>query len=220
MTSFPPVDPKQSFWQLQQEILEYWKQHDTFRRSIETRSADNAYRFYDGPPFITGTPHYGSLLSSIVKDVVGRYWTMRGKRVERVWGWDCHGVPIEQKVQKSLGIETSREIEDRVGIERFIEECYRYTRDTSAEWSWYIDNIGRWVDLAGAYRTMDQDYMESVLWVFRTLWERGHIYEGKRVSLYSTALSTPISNFEVAMDNSYAEANDPAITVAFDLSVN
>jgi isoleucyl-tRNA synthetase len=188
----------------------------TFEKSVESRSAENPYRFYDGPPFITGTPHYGSLLSSIIKDVVPRYQTMLGKRVERVWGWDCHGLPIEQKVQKKLGLESNKEIEESAGgIQGFIDECYNYTRDTSSEWGWYIDHIGRWVDMDNAYRTMDQNYMESVMWVFKQIWEKGYIYEGKRVSWYSWKLSTPISNFEIAMDDSYQDVQDPAVTIKF-----
>jgi isoleucyl-tRNA synthetase len=155
-------------------------------------------------------------MSSIIKDLIPRYQTMLGKRVERIWGWDCHGLPIEQKVQKKLGLESNKEIEESAGgIQGFIDECYAYTRDTSAEWSWYIDHIGRWVDMDNAYRTMDQNYMESVMWVFKQIWEKGYIYEGKRVSWYSWKLSTPISNFEIAMDDSYQDVQDPAITVKF-----
>lgn len=209
---------KPEFSKLEESILQYWKEHKTFEKSVESRPAENPYRFYDGPPFITGTPHYGTLLSSIIKDVVPRYQTMLGKRVERVWGWDCHGLPIEQKVQKKLGLESNKEIEESAGgIQGFIDECYAYTRDTSAEWSWYIDHIGRWVDMDNAYRTMDQNYMESVMWVFKQIWEKGYIYEGKRVSWYSWKLSTPISNFEIAMDDSYQDVQDPAITVKFPL---
>ncbi len=211
---FPSISPKQSFPALESEVLAYWKANNTFQKSIDSRPADNPYRFYDGPPFITGTPHYGSLLSSIVKDVVGRYWTMRGRRVDRVWGWDCHGLPIEEKVQKKLGLKSNKEIEER-GVKEFIDGCYEYTQSTSAEWNWYVDKIGRWVDMDNAYRTMDQDYMESVMWVFSQLWNKWLIYEGKRVSLYSWKLGTPISNFEVAMDDTYQEVNDPAITVRF-----
>jgi isoleucyl-tRNA synthetase len=217
--SFPSISPRQSFPALESEVLAYWKANNTFQKSIDSRPEDNPYRFYDGPPFITGTPHYGSLLSSIVKDVVGRYWTMRGRRVDRVWGWDCHGLPIEEKVQKKLGLKSNREIEEH-GIKEFIDGCYEYTQSTSAEWNWYIDKIGRWVDTDRAYRTMDQDYMESVMWVFSELWKKWLIYEGKRVSLYSWKLSTPISNFEVAMDDTYQEVNDPAITVKFKLETN
>lgn len=213
---FPLPKWKPEFSKLEESILQYWKENKTFEKSVESRPAENPYRFYDGPPFITGTPHYGSLLSSIIKDVVPRYQTMLGKRVERVWGWDCHGLPIEQKVQKKLWLESNREIEESAGgIQWFIDECYAYTRDTSAEWSWYIDHIWRWVDMDNAYRTMDQDYMESVMWVFSQIWEKGYIYEGKRVSWYSWKLSTPISNFEIAMDDSYQDVQDPAITVKF-----
>ena len=168
---FPSVSPKQSFPDLESEILAFWKANSIFQKSIDSRPEDNPYRFYDGPPFITGTPHYGSLLSSVVKDVVGRYWTMRGKRVERVWCWDCHGLPIEEKVQKILGLSSNIEIVER-GVKEFIDGCYEYTESTSAEWKWYIDKIGRWVDMDRAYRTMDQDYMESVMWVFHQLWNK------------------------------------------------
>ncbi len=214
---FPKVNQKQSFPELEEKVLAFWKENDTFQKSIDQRPAENPYRFYDGPPFITGTPHYGSLLSSIIKDIIPRYQTMQWKRVERKWGWDCHGLPIEEKVQKKLGLAGSKDIE-KVGIKKFIEECYTYTRETSAEWDWYIDHIGRWVDMENAYKTMDQDYMESVMWVFKSMWDKGMIYKGRRVSLYSWKLSTPISNFEVAMDDSYEEVSDPAITVMFPLS--
>ncbi|MBP8016717.1 isoleucine--tRNA ligase [Candidatus Gracilibacteria bacterium] len=217
--AYPQVNPKQSFPELEEKILKFWKENKVFEKSIESRSESNPYRFYDGPPFITGTPHYGSLLPSVCKDVVPRYWTMKGKKVERVWGWDCHGIPIENAVQKILGIESNKDIE-KIGMEKFTEECYKYTRNTSAEWEWYIDHIGRWVDFKNSYKTMDQDYMESTIWVFKQLWDKGLVYKGKRVSLYSTKLSTPISNFEVAMDDSYEEVNDLAITVVFDLSEN
>ncbi len=211
---FPSVSPKQSFPALESEVLAYWKANNTFQKSVHSRPVDNPYRFYDGPPFITGMPHYGSLLSSIVKDVVGRYWTMRGRRVDRTWGWDCHGLPIEEKVQKKLWLKSNKDIEEN-GVKKFIDECYNYTSEVSSEWNWYIDKIGRWVDMDNAYRTMDQDYMESVMWVFSELWKKWLIYEGKRVSLYSWKLGTPISNFEVAMDDTYQEVNDPAITVKF-----
>ncbi|MDA9129002.1 class I tRNA ligase family protein [Candidatus Gracilibacteria bacterium] len=214
---FPKVNPKQSFPEMEEKILAFWKENNTFQKSIDQRPKDNPYRFYDGPPFITGTPHYGSLLSSIVKDIVPRYHTMQGKRVERKWGWDCHGLPIEEKVQKKLGLKSNRDIEEH-GVKNFIDECYTYTRETSAEWDWYIDHIGRWVDTDNAYRTMDQDYMESVMWVFKQMHEKGKVYKGQRVSLYSWKLSTPISNFEVAMDDSYEEVSDPAVTVMFPIT--
>jgi len=214
--AYKKVNPKQSFPKMEEKILKFWKENNTFEKSIESRSEENPYRFYDGPPFITWTPHYWSLLSSICKDVVPRYHTMNWKRCERVWGWDCHGIPIEDKVQKELWLHSNKEIEEN-WIDKFIEWCYRYTNDTSAEWEWYIDHIGRWVDFKNSYKTMDKDYMESVLWVFKTLFDKWLIYKGQRCSQYSRKLSTPISNFEIAMDDSYEEVSDPAITVMFKL---
>ncbi len=215
--TYNKVNPKQSFPEMEEKVLKFWKENETFKKSVEQRPAAKPYRFYDGPPFITGTPHYGSLLSSIVKDIVPRYHTMQGKRCERVWGWDCHGLPIEEKVQKKLDLKSNADIEE-LGVEKFIQECYTYTKEVSAEWDWYIDHIGRWVDMENCYKTMDQDYMESVLWVFKQMHEKGKVYKGRRVSLYSWKLSTPISNFEVAMDDSYETVSDPAITVMFPLT--
>ena len=214
--TFPKVNPKQSFPELEEEVLKFWKENNIFEESIESRSEENPYRFYDGPPFITWTPHYWSLLSSICKDVVPRYFTMQGKRCERVWWWDCHWLPIEEKVQKKLWLESNKDIE-KVWVKKFIEECYSYTKNTSAEWEWYVDHIWRWVDFKNSYKTMDQDYMESVMWVFKELWDKRLVYKWQRVSLYSWKLETPISNFEVAMDDSYEEVSDPAITVMFTL---
>ena len=216
---FPKVNPKQSFPELEEQILKFWKENKTFEKSVESRPEDNPYRFYDWPPFITWTPHYGSLLSSICKDIVPRYQTMLWKRVERVWWWDCHGIPIEDKVQKKLWLESNKDIE-KVGMKKFIDECYNYTTSTSAEWEWYIDHIWRWVDFKNSYKTMDQDYMESVINVFKKLYDKWLIYKGQRSSLYSWKLSTPISNFEIAMDDSYEEVSDPAITVMFPLTEN
>ena len=215
--TFGEQSVKPNLWNVQQSIWNYWKDNHIFEKSVEQRPAENPYRFYDGPPFITGLPHYGHLASSVAKDVIPRYWTMKGKRVERVWWWDCHGIPIEDKVQKKFGLESSLDIED-FGVEKFVEGCYDYTRSTSSEWKWYVDNFGRWVDFDNSYKTMDNDYMESVWWVFKQIWEKWLIYKGKRVSLYSTKLETPISNFEVAMDDSYDDVNDPAVTVTFKLA--
>lgn len=211
---FKPVNQKEDFSSLELTITKFWKNNNIFEKSINQRSIANKYVFYDGPPFITGMPHYGSLLPSIAKDVIPRYQTMRGKRCERVWGWDCHGLPIETKVEKALNIKNRREIE-QYGIQKFVDECYRYTRNTSADWKWYVDRIGRWVDFDNSYKTMDQDYMESVIYNFKKLYDGGKVYEGVRTSLFCTRCSTPISNFEIAMDNSYAEMDDPAVTIKF-----
>lgn len=217
MPVFNKINPKQNFPELEGEITQFWKDNNIFQKSIDQKPKDNKYVFYDGPPFITGTPHYGSLLPSIAKDVVPRYWTMEGKRVERKWGWDCHGLPIENKVEAKLGLKNRRDIET-YGIQKFVDECYAYTRETSAEWEWYIDKIGRWVDFDNSYKTMDQDYMETVIWVFKQLWDKDYVYKGTRVSLFCTRCGTPVSNFEIAMDNSYEDMEDPAVTVKFPIT--
>lgn len=211
---FKKVNTKQNFPEQEEKTIKFWKENKTFEKSVDQRPESNRYVFYDGPPFITGTPHYGSLLPSIAKDVVPRYQTMNGKKVERVWGWDAHGLPIENKVEKELGLKNRRDIEE-FGIQKFIDECYKYTKETSAEWEWYIDHIGRWVDFENSYKTTDQNYMESVIWVFKQLYEKGLVYEGIRTSLYCTRCGTPVSNFEIAMDNSYKDMKDPAVTVKF-----
>lgn len=214
---FKTVNPGQNFSELENGITSFWQEHDIFQKSLQLREGGERYIFYDGPPFITGTPHYGSLLPSIAKDVIPRYQTMNGKYVERIWGWDCHGLPIENKVEKELGINNRRDIE-KFGIRKFIDSCYKYTRNTSAEWRWYIDKIGRWVDMDNSYKTMDQDYMESVIWVFKQMWDKKMIYEGVRTSLYCTRCGTPVSNFEIAMDNSYEDMEDPAVTIKFPIT--
>ena len=205
------------YFLVEEDILKYWKDNKIFERSIEQNPKDKRWTFLDGPPFISGMPHYGTLLSSIPKDLFGRYWTMKGYRVRRVWGWDCHGLPAENKVENSLGLKSKREIEEKVGVKRFIDECKLYVNNVSSEWEWYVDHIGRWVDFKQAYRTMDIDYMESVMWVFKQMYEKKHIYKGLRVSLYCPHCSTPISNFEVAMDagENYKEVTEPANTYKY-----
>lgn len=205
---FNSVESHPNFYQLSCEITDFWKHKKIFEKSISERNSKNSYVFYDGPPFVTGTPHYGHILGSIVKDLIPRYQTMKGKQVRRVWGWDCHGLPIENKVENNLGLKNRKDIE-KIGLEKFIDKCFFYVSKTSSEWNWYIDAIGRWVDMKQAYKTMDIDYMESVIWVFKQLYEKGLIYEGKRVSLYCPHCSTPVSNFEIAMDNSYEEISEP-----------
>jgi isoleucyl-tRNA synthetase len=199
--------------QYEKELVQYWKEHQTFEKSVQTRPADNAYVFYDGPPFITGVPHHGTLLTSIVKDAVPRYWTMKGKRVERVWGWDTHGLPAEVFTEKKLGIHDRRDIGTKVSLEDYINTCRENMIQTGSEWEDTIDRIGRWVDFKGAYKTMDKNYMESVWWAFKQLYDKGKIYEGERVLLYCTRDATPISKAEVAMDNSYQDVTDPSVYV-------
>jgi len=169
-------------------------------------------------PFVTGMPHYGSLLSSLPKDLFGRYWTMKGYRVDRVWGWDGHGLPIENKVENKLNIKRKTDIE-KIGVDVFIEECKKYVAEISGEWEWYVDHIGRWVDFKNAYKTWDTDYMESVMWVFKNLYEKNYIYKGLRVSLFCPHCSTPISNFEVAMDaDNYKEITEASNTYKYKLA--
>lgn len=204
---------------MEREIIQFWKEDGTFQKSVEQRSKDKYYSFYDGPPFITGVPHYGTLLSSIVKDAVPRYWTMKGFRVERRWGWDCHGLPAENMVEKKLGLKSKKDIE-KIGVDVFNEACLRETSQIASEWEDVIDRVGRWVEFKGAYKTMDKGYMESVWWAFSELHKKGLIYEDVRVSLYCPRCSTPLSNFEIAMDNSYEMDSDPSVYVRFHLKPN
>jgi isoleucyl-tRNA synthetase len=201
----------------EKDLVVQWKRNKTFEKSVENRSKDNAYVFYDGPPFITGVPHHGTLLSSIVKDAVPRYHTMQGKRVERVWGWDCHGLPAEVFTEKKLGITDKRDIGTKITLEEYVTTCRDNMVQTGNLWEDTIDRIGRWVDFRGAYKTMDKDFMESVWWAFKKLYDEGKIYEGEKVLLYCTRDATPISKAEVAMDNSYQDVTDPSVYVKFKL---
>ncbi len=202
----------------EKDLVAQWKSQKTFEKSVEQRPKADAYVFYDGPPFITGVPHLGTLLSSVAKDAVPRYWTMKGRRVERVWGWDCHGLPAEVFTEKKLGIQDRRDIGTKVSLEEYINTCRTNMVQTGNEWEDTIDRIGRWVDFKGAYKTMDKDYMESVWWAFQRLYEAGKIYEGEKVLLYCTRDATPISKAEVAMDNSYQDVTDPSVYVKFKLT--
>ena len=201
----------------ERDLVADWKKNKTFEKSVENRSKSNAYVFYDGPPFISGSPHHGTLLSSIIKDVVPRYQTMQGKRVERVWGWDCHGLPAERFTEKKLGIHSREEVIE-YGIEKYIVACRENMVQTSSEWEDTVDRIGRWVEFKGAYKTMDKDYMESVWWAFKELYEKGKIYEGEKVLMYCTLDATPLSKAEVTMDaGAYQDVTDPSVYVKFTL---
>ncbi len=198
------------------DVLARWKAEKTFEQSIENRSEDNAFVFYDGPPFITGVPHHGTLLSSIVKDAVPRYQTMKGKRVERRWGWDTHGLPAENFVEKKLGITSRHEVGEKISLAEYITTARESMVSNAALWESTIDRIGRWVEFKNAYKTMDKDFMESVWWAFKTLYEKGKIYEGERVLMYDTAWATPLSKSEVTMDNdAYKTVTDPSVFVKF-----
>src|SRR5581483_11595059 len=158
---FKPVSPKIDFPQLEEEIIAYWKNNKIFEKSLEKDAPKGDWTFLDGPPFVTGLPHYGHLLTSIAKDVFPRYFTMNGYHVRRVWGWDGHGLAVENKVENALGIKSKKDIENIVGVKKFIEVCKKYVSQVSSEWEWYVDHIGRWVDFEHAYKTWDKDYMES-----------------------------------------------------------
>lgn len=202
----------------EKDLVRYWQANKTFEKSVEQRPAENAYVFYDGPPFITGAPHYGTLLSSIIKDAVPRYQTMLGRRVERVWGWDCHGLPAEVYTEKKLGISDRRDIGTKISLEDYILACRDNMIQTGNAWEDIVDRIGRWVDFKGAYKTMDREYMESVWWAFKTLYEKGKIYEAEKVLLYCTRDATPLAKAEVTMDNdAYRDVTDPSVYTKFKL---
>ena len=173
------------FAEIENGISEFWKQNKIFEKSIENRAKAPKYSFVDGPPFVTGNPHYGSLLPSIAKDIIPRYQTMKGKQVRRVFGWDCHGLPIEQIVSDKLGLKTRDQIVE-FGVDKYIQECRKHVLECIDNWQWYIDKIGRWVDTDNAYYTMNPEFNESVLWLFKQAWDKDLIYKGKRVSLFST----------------------------------
>lgn len=218
MFKFKPVKQNVNFPDLEKEILEFWKKNKIFEKSVTKDAPLGKWTFLDGPPFITGLPHYGSLLSSLPKDLFPRYKTMQGYSVRRVWGWDCHGLPAENKVEAKLGIKNKQEIVKKVGVKKFIDECKAYVKDVSSEWEWYINHIARWVDFKNAYKTMDLPYMESVMWIFKQMYDKGYIYKGLRVSLYCPHCVTPISNFEVAMDaDNYKEITEPSDTNKYKL---
>ena len=201
----------------EKDWVQRWKEDDTFNKSIAQRPADNSWVFYDGPPFLTGTPHHGHLLVSTVKDTMGRFHTMKGQRVERRWGWDCHGLPAEVYVEKTLGISNKKEIGTKISVSDYVKECRAAMVRTGTEWEDTIERIGRWVEFKGAYKTMDNNYMESVWWAFKKLYEDGKIYEGEKILIYCTKDATPISKSEVAMENSYQIDTDPSLFVYFKL---
>jgi isoleucyl-tRNA synthetase len=198
----------------EEAILEFWDKAETFKRSVEKDAPNGDYVFYDGPPFGTGEPHYGHILSSVSKDVVPRFWTMKGYRVERRWGWDCHGLPIENIIEKEMNINGKKQIEE-MGIAKFNEACRSQVLKYADIWDVMVRRIGRWVDFKNSYKTMDTDFMESVWWGFGELWKKGLVYEGRRVLLYCPRCETPISNFEVAMDNSYKDIEETSVYVKF-----
>jgi isoleucyl-tRNA synthetase len=210
--TFDAVSSQVDFPELERKVLRFWEENDLYRQSVDSRPADKPFRFYDGPPFATGLPHYGHLLASITKDVVPRYWTMRGYRVERRWGWDCHGLPVEVEAEQQLGLKSRPDILE-FGIENFNNFCREVVMTYTSEWKQLIQRMGRWVDWDKQYRTMDPEFMESVWWVFKSLWDKGLIYEGYKSLAYCPRCATPLSNFEV--NQGYQDTQDPSITIRF-----
>ena len=218
--TYPQVDPQPNFPRLEEGVLARWERDQTFVESLAARTAgvdgENEFVFYDGPPFANGMPHYGHLLTGFVKDAVPRYQTMKGRRVERRFGWDCHGLPAEVEAEKELGIAGHPAITE-FGIDKFNDACRTSVLRYTDEWQRYVTRQARWVDFENDYKTLDTPYMESVMWAFRTLWDKGLIYEGFRVLAYCWRCETPLSNTETRMDDVYRDRQDPALTVAFQL---
>ena len=213
LTPFQPVSSQADFPKMETEILQFWEDIEAFEKSVAARPESKAFIFTDGPPFASGLPHYGHLLASIIKDVTPRYWTMRGYRVERRFGWDCHGLPVENEAEQQLGLKSRRDIL-AFGVSKFNEFCREQVLQYTSEWKRVIKRCGRWVDWNNQYRTMDPEYMESVWWVFKSLWEKGLIYEGYYSLAYCPRCATPLSNFEVNLGG-YQETQDPSVSVRF-----
>jgi isoleucyl-tRNA synthetase len=212
--TFAPVKSTVSFPTVEEEILRFWKESSAFQKSLDATAKSDAFVFYDGPPFATGLPHYGHLLAGTIKDIIPRYWTMRGRYVARRFGWDCHGLPVENEVEKAHGI-SKHAIEDVWGIELFNEICRSIVLRYTSQWRTVVERMGRWVDFENQYRTMDPLYMESIWWVFSQIWKKDLIYQGFRVQPYCPRCATPLSNFE--MNEGYKDVQSPSITVSFPL---
>ncbi|MEY2609979.1 MAG: isoleucyl-tRNA synthetase, partial [Actinomycetota bacterium] len=222
MTSrpYPSIDSQPNFPAIEASTLARWSAEKVFEASVQNRAAGddgaNEFVFYDGPPFANGLPHYGHLLTGFVKDAVPRYRTMRGQKVERRFGWDCHGLPAEVEAEKQLGISGHPEV-TAFGIEKFNDYCRTSVLRYTSEWERYVTRQARWVDFENDYKTLDLPYMESVMWAFKTLHDKGLIYEGNRVLAYCWRCETPLSNTETRMDDVYRDRQDPALTVRFAL---
>jgi len=213
---YPDVAPRADFPAIEHRALERWASAEVFKGSIDQRPSENEYVFYDGPPFANGLPHHGHLLTGYVKDVVPRYQTMRGHRVERRFGWDCHGLPAEMETEKELGVSGRASITE-YGIAAFNEQCRASVLKYTSDWEDTVTRQARWVDFENDYKTMDLPYMESVMWAFKQLWDKGLLYEAYRVMPYSWGAETPLSNFEIRLDDATRPRQDPAVTIAFDL---
>ncbi|MCH5290449.1 MAG: class I tRNA ligase family protein, partial [Treponema sp.] len=207
---YKSVDPKVDFAKQEEEVLAFWEKDGTFKKSIDQRKGSQEYVFYDGPPFATGLPHFGHFIPSTIKDIVPRYKAMKGFRVERRFGWDCHGLPVENLIEKELGLNSKHEVE-AYGIAAFNERCRASVLKYTGEWRKTITRMGRWVDFDNDYKTMAPDYMESIWWVVKSLWDKGLVYEGQYILPYCPRCATVLATHEVAQG--YREVQDPAVTV-------
>ena len=213
---YPEVSSSVSLPDIEEKILKKWDKENTFSESLRKREGSDEFVFYDGPPFANGLPHYGHLLTGFVKDIIPRFQTMKGNKVDRRFGWDCHGLPAEMESEKELGISGRRQIQN-FGVENFNNHCRESVMKYTKEWEKSVGRQARWVDFKNDYKTMDLDYMESVIWAFKQLWDKGLVYEKDRVMPYSWKAETPLSNFETKLDDSYRERKDPAVTVKFEV---
>ena len=213
--SFKSVDPKVDFPLQEEEVLKFWQEKDIFKKSISQREGAEDFVFYDGPPFATGLPHFGHFIPSTIKDIIPRYQTMKGKKVERRFGWDCHGLPIENLIEKELGINSKHEIE-QMGIDKFNEACRASVLRYTSEWRKTITRMGRWVDFDNDYKTMNPEFMESIWWVAKSLWDKNLIYEGKYILPYCPRCSTVLSTHELAQG--YKDVQDQTVTVRFKIT--
>ncbi len=214
---FRNVNSKVNFPEIENEIINFWDQNGVFEETLAKTADLEPYVFYDGPPFATGLPHYGHLLAGTLKDIVPRYWTMRGRYVERRFGWDCHGLPVENEMEREFRVSGKRDIE-KLGIHLFNEACRSIVLRYTSQWEKVVKRMGRWVDFVNQYRTMDPSYMESIWWVFSEVWKKGLIYQGFRVQPYCPRCATPLSNFEV--NEGYRDVPGPSITVTFPIAGN
>ncbi|MCF7836673.1 isoleucine--tRNA ligase [Candidatus Gracilibacteria bacterium] len=212
--AFPKIDPKQSFPKMEEEILKFWEKEKVFEKSLAKNPATKEFKFFDGPPFATGLPHYGHILQGVIKDLIPRYKTMQGYRVPRVWGWDCHGLPVENLIEKDLGLKSKQDIE-KYGVDKFNEQCRESVLKYAEEWGKTVKRMGRWIDVENAYKTMDLQYMDSVWWVFGELWKKDLIYEGLKPMHVCPHCATPLSLSEVGMN--YRDVTDLSATAKFEL---
>jgi len=209
-----PVPEKISFPKTEEETLAYWKKIDAFKTSLAKSVGKPDFSFYDGPPFATGLPHYGHLLAGTIKDIVTRYAHQTGHHVKRRFGWDCHGLPIEFEIDKQFGVKTKEDVL-KMGIPKYNEECRNIVMRYSSQWEEIVGRMGRWIDFQNDYKTMNLEFMESVWWVFKELYNKNLVYKGFKVMPYSTACTTPLSNFEASQN--YKDIQDPAIVISFPL---